>query len=274
MVFINKFFLPYLNSITFLIIIINILLNKCNENEIESTSNYSLIYPYCITLKNTNIFIIHKYGISLYDLSFSKLISNVTIFSEEEQINTEKDLATIESSYYENYILCLIKYKLFIFNNEGYFLFKNKTILNYKIPDYYSLVIWQKEKSILYYFIGYFDKNNNLNNHYNNNFLEENIYLNLLLYKYDSVRNNIFILNSKIEKNFKEKADSYYYDYNYFYNYNFKNKGFTCQKIYYIRSYYIICFFIISDKKNDYLTYAGYYIDQGKIINTYIIPYY
>ena len=43
-------------------------------------SYISFNYPNAVTLKNGNIFVIHKYGISICDNSYSIIIKNITFF--------------------------------------------------------------------------------------------------------------------------------------------------------------------------------------------------
>ena len=55
----------------------------------QITSFISFTYPTAVTLKNGNIFVIHKYGVSICDNSFITIINNITIFPAEGQISNE-----------------------------------------------------------------------------------------------------------------------------------------------------------------------------------------
>ena len=49
-------------------------------------------YPNAITLKNRNIFIIHKTGITICDINFTTIIKNVAYFNSDEELTNEEDL--------------------------------------------------------------------------------------------------------------------------------------------------------------------------------------
>jgi len=69
---------------------------------------------------------------------------------------------------------------LFIFNNEGKFLYKNETKINgnHLIYSYLLTLIYTKNDTC-YYIIGYFD---------------ENFYINLYLYRYDNKTNKTALI--------------------------------------------------------------------------------
>ena len=231
-----------INSKFYIIILIPFI---CNQFISNYSSNFTLINPYSITLENGNIFIIHKFGISLYDSNFSNVLTNISIFSEEEQIKNETDLSTIEYQYYDNYILCLIKYKLYIFNSEGGLLLKNDTILSEHLPKSFTLVaIGVKNIYYYYYLIGYFNRDN---------------YLNFVLYKYDIDNNNTIFLTSEIYSQIE------YFIYFKNYLFDFKNEGLSCQYIIRDRKNQLICFFIITNKKDDYFIEKYFSIYENKI---------
>ena len=93
--------------------------------------HYNLIPPFiysnAITLLNQNYFIIHKYGIDIYDPSFTQKIKSVLTFEEDEQIkNYDNFLKTTISQFYEHDdIICLINDKIYIFNHEGELLYNS-----------------------------------------------------------------------------------------------------------------------------------------------------
>ena len=90
-------------------------------NQINSILSYD--YPYSLTLSNGNIFLIHQEGIDIYDSSF-KNISRIIKFSGQEEM-TKEIFAKIELKYDNEYILSIINDKIYIFDNEGKFLYKS-----------------------------------------------------------------------------------------------------------------------------------------------------
>jgi len=145
-------------------------------------------YPYSITLDNDNIFLIQKTGIYIYDQSLNKP-DLIFEFSGEEEIS-EENFAKIAIKHNENYILSIINDKLFIFNNKGELLYKDKKKINDNQIIYsYSLTFIHTTNDTCYYVIGYFDENSYLN-------------LNLYQYSYKNEKNNIELL-------YEEKSKSY-----------------------------------------------------------------
>jgi len=165
-------------------------------------------YPHSIILTNENIFLIQKTGIDIYDKYFNKL-NQIIEFSGEEEIS-EENFAKIAIKYNEKYILSIINDKLFIFNNEGNLLYKEKINGNQKIYSY-SLTFIYSTNDACYYVIGYFD---------------ENSYLNLYVYGYDK------------KKNYTLLFDSYNNQFNY------KPKLLSCEYSRYISiRNFLVCFF-------------------------------
>ena len=164
-------------------------------------------YPYSITLANGNIFLIQKTGIDIYDKSLKKL-NQIFGFSGEEEISEEK-FAKIAIKYNEDYILSIINDKLFIFNNKGNLLYKEKINGN-QIIDSYSLTLIHSTNDACYYVIGYFD---------------EKFYLNLYVYGYDKKKNHTLLFAS------------------YNNQFNYKPKLLSCEYcIYLIQLYLNICY--------------------------------
>jgi len=155
---------------------------------IHIVNSTSFDYPYYITLSNDNIFFIHYEGIDIYDSSFNK-INQIYQFSGNEEM-TEEIFGKIELKHDNEFILSIINDKIYIFNNEGKFLFRskdkinnNQTIINYALT---SIGLYNDTYK---YIIGYFD---------------DDKFLNLLLYRYNITENNNTLINIK-------KNDNYYY---------------------------------------------------------------
>jgi len=139
-------------------------------------------YPYYLTLSNNNIFIIHHTGIDLYDSLFNK-IDQIIQFSGNETM-TKENFSKIKIKYDNEYILSIINDRIYIFNNEGKFLYKSDFKLNYNIIiQGYSLTSIRLYNDELIYVIGYFRSYS---------------YLSLILYSYN------------IKKNKNIQVDNYY----------------------------------------------------------------
>ena len=194
---------------------------------IKSTS---FDYPYYLTLSNNNIFLIHYEGIDIYDSSFNK-IKQIIQFSGYEEM-TEEIFTKIELKYDNDFILSIINDKIYIFNNEGYFLYKSEDKINNKQTiKNYALITIGLYNDIYNYTIGYFDNN---------------FYLNLFLYNYNITENNNILLNSNKDNRYiiNDLVTYKYYDY-----YR-GNKGLSCEYMskynsYSNKEYYkLVCFFL------------------------------
>ena len=147
-------------------------------NQVNSILSYD--YPHSITLSNNNIFLIHQEGIDVYDSSFKK-ISQIIKFSGDEEM-TKEIFAKIELKYDNEYILSIINDKIYIFNNEGKFLYKsNDKINNNQTIDKYTLTS-----------IGIFNYSYN----YTISFFDQRNYLNMHLYSYNIKNNNNTLINT------------------------------------------------------------------------------
>jgi len=119
----------------------------------------SLIYPYSITLSNENIFIVHKFGIDIYDSFFRYKTKAIIEFSDEDQL-TEEAFSKLILKYDYGYILSIINDKLYIFNDTGEVIYiSNDTIIENQKPENYALVIFEPQDNKLNCLIGYFDVN-------------------------------------------------------------------------------------------------------------------
>ena len=166
-------------------------------------------YPYYLTLSNDNIFFIHYTGIALYDSSFNK-INQIIQFSGDEEM-TEEIFSKIKIKNDNKYILSIINSKIYIFNNEGKFLYNSKDKIyntRTKAIQSYSITPLGLYNDTYKYVIGFFD---------------DDKYLNMLLYSYNITENNNTLLN--IEKN----AKYYYYKTLDWRRYSADSKDLTCE---------------------------------------------
>ena len=147
-------------------------------SQVNSLLSYE--YPHSVTLSNGNIFLIHQGGIDIYDSSF-KQTEQILKFSDEEEM-TKENFAKISLRYENEYILSIINDKIFIFDNEGKFLYKNnEKLTNNETIDNYALTSIGLYNDSYNYTVAFFDKKNNLN---------------LLLYSYNIKENNNTLINS------------------------------------------------------------------------------
>ena len=112
---------PIIKFNIFLIFLIFVLIIK----QSKSSDSPLLYYPYAIILSNDNIFVIHQNGVSVYDSTFSYLISNEIVFSETEKIKSDYYYSKVTVSQFENgYIIALINDYIYFFDYKGSFIFK------------------------------------------------------------------------------------------------------------------------------------------------------
>ena len=223
------------------IIILNIIIK-------EAYLYISFHYPNSLFLSNGNIFIIHKYGISICNSNLTEIIYNITF--ENDDIITVENLAKITSVFENGYIFNIINDKIYIFDEIGIKLYKSesKIISNEENPNYYSLIPIKIYNGYYYYIIGFNDNNS----------------LNFLYYKYDiENKQNIQIYSLK---NFTKDLfirNSYYIE----------GKSLTCQFMKNITKddELLTCFFLIhkfDDNIHKYFLAVNYFdIFDDKIID-------
>ena len=216
-----------------------------------SISTVSFIYPYSLSLSDTNILIIHKFGISICDALVSKIVNNVISFSEDEQI-TEESLSKITCESKNKYISCIINDKIYIFDNVGNSLYKSISsfLENDECPDYYSLIPIKEDNDQYHYIIGFVD--NNL--------------LSLIYYIYNNqTKMNEISYARKNEQHKYFKVENYVnrvYDT----SYNINNKGLTCQFLNSIRYGDVLtCVFLIYID-DYYITFDYFKIEENTTI--------
>ena len=143
--------------------------------------NLNFTFPNSITLNNGNIFVIHKYGVSIFNTSYPEIINKAYFFEDSEILSDEKDLSSVLIKQFEDgYVLCTIINKIYIFDSGGKFEFKGENII--QINSYITLTTHYIQANRIYYFlIGYI---------YNQK-------ANLYYYKYDSNERKIYTNTSK-----------------------------------------------------------------------------
>ena len=174
-----------------------------------SFSYVEFTYPYAIKLNSTNnIFVIHKYGIDICDENFTEIIRTVETFSASEILGTDAALSKVTSVIGEEYIICIINDKIYLFDEEGNLLQKNSNTISNLNVDSYSLVYLGKtvEKYPLFS-IAFISSKKLYINSYKINFVNGRV---TNLFKLEKV-NNYTIQNSDLSCHYP-----YYSSYSYF----------------------------------------------------------
>ena len=121
-----------------------------------SSSYFIFNYSTSIKLYTSNIFVIHQLGVSFCNENLTDIISDEVVFDESSRIESEEDLSKVELVVGESNIICLIKNRIHIFNDEGHVLYSN----NYESvvqsdAEYYTLVYYKKDSNYLQFLVGY-----------------------------------------------------------------------------------------------------------------------
>ena len=235
-----KYEFYYIFFNVFYLIIIFILINK-------NISLISFTYPSSISLSNGNIFIIHKSGISICNSALSEIINNITIFNEDEFL-TPDSLSRIISVFENGFIFNIINDKIYIFDEEKNYLYKDdNTILNGENPSYYTLIPMELKGGIYYYIIGFVDNNK----------------LSFLYYKYDIDNNenrNIYTQKRFQHQYFTSELENLYN------SFDIENNGLSCQyMINEDKGEVLVCFFIIIDNGIYYIAIEHFSISNTEI---------
>ena len=196
---------------------------------------YSLLdftYPSAIGLMNQNVFIVEQNGVFVYDEELKNIIYSHT-FEESEKITSLDSLSKVVIKYYSNFVICLIKEKIFLFDYEGKFLKKTNIIIedeNYYYPSLNPIFLNDVEN--YYYVISYFI-------HENSAYKQK-----IFLYKINLTnKSNSLIGQITLDKMQSKALAGLSTD-----EYDFENKGLSCE---YMQcenedSYnFLVCFFII-----------------------------
>ena len=209
----------------------------------EANSLVSFTYPSAITLSNNNFFIVEQTGIYIYNKDFS-YVSNPYTFNYYEKINTLSQLSEVIIRYQNNYLICLIRSKIYFFDNNGNFLAKTNNVIldaNYYHPTLAPVFV----KNNNYYFIvGYFIPSYKLK---------------LILYQIN-LQNYAL---EKVDDNIDDDFESYFYR-----HYDFQNRGLSCEYMlddYAYEYYYLLCFLIMKEGSKNELTQSFYEISDSEI---------
>ena len=238
----NKLYLIYLICFIFLI---------------KPLSSFvSFVNPYCISLSDGRILVIHKYGISICNSFLTEIIENIITFTETEEISTEAALSRITSASENGYIFCIINDKIYIFNENGDLLSQNfiEILTTGETADYYTLTPIRKTTSVYYFVVGYV----------------YNSAINLLLCSFSFSNNNtqiIFTLKNKKYSYFNSNG-------NYLGECNIQNKGLSCQYLSHnTRGEVLNCFCLIYVNSIFDIASSIFTVTDSKItMNNYLLP--
>ena len=127
----------------------------------SSISILSFTYPSAISLKNGNIFVIHKYGVCVCNPSFSEVIKDIIIFSDGQQLSNEDDLSKVSLAQFEDgLIVSIIINKIYLFKINGDYENESDELINEGTNLYFSLSIDEiVENDRYYYLVGYIKDN-------------------------------------------------------------------------------------------------------------------
>ena len=199
----------------------------------------TFIYSRAISLLNKNFFIIHKYGIDIYDTSLSSKIKNILVFNNDELINTTEKytkttLTQFNKTNKNDKIISIINDKIYIFNNEGELLYNSDNKIEDFKGKYYNLLVM---------------KNNNNRCFYMTSFVDENDFIQVLFFEYDESSNTNYLMHKIPEFNYINDDGGYFL---------IKNKCLTCQLMRTdSQSNISICFYCVdTDTSNFILSYS------------------
>ena len=123
-------------------------------------SDLDLSFPFATFLSNDNIFVIHKDGVSIYDSTFSNLISDEIVFSSSNIIQDEYYYRMVTISKFEDgTIISIINNKIYIFDYKGSLIFESSQYITvFSAGQYYSIVPIKFYDGYYYYFVGFADE--------------------------------------------------------------------------------------------------------------------
>ena len=216
----------------------------------QINSYLSFTHQTSIVLKNHNIFVIHKEGITICNSEFKKIIKNEYTFQLDEQISTEDKLSKILIRKFDDgYIICLIIDRIYFFDVDGNFNQRTHSLVPYGIEEelFFTIVPHKIENSYYYYIVGYI--------------YQQNLYLSYYKYKFQG----IFETNLNKITYLKVTKDTIYEEGK---KYIFSGKFLSCEFLqYFNQGEALICGYY--SKNNNQNTFClGFFIfnDLGQLI--------
>ena len=204
-------------------------------------------YPSAVTLKNGNILVIHKTGVTICNLSYTNF-DDIINFSESEQISSEEDLSKITlSQFADGFTVAVVINNIYIFDENGEFKSKSDNIFEpFPLEDfYYTLALQKKYNNSYYYILGAIIDNS----------------MDLLYYEYNSIKNTTSILNRK--SGYKD----IYNENNLYQEFNITNKGISCQFMNSDTDETLLCVYLVVNSSDiSYLTSNFMHINDNNSI--------
>ena len=233
------------------------------SNIISTDSKLAFNYPTSIALENKNIFVIEENGIYICDPNLNEKLKTIKTFSETEKISSPEKLSTVILIRTNYFLISLINYKVYFFDYKGTYAYNSDTLIKDFSPKSISLTPIEYYRGVVNYVVSYIDSD---------------LKLKILYYKYDFYTNKTTHLSTTIEDNLKKRKCYYsscYYDSD-DYHYDFKNQGLSCV---YLEDYYdyyfydddywfLVCFFVANSTNYDYLEELVFTVKTTEIKKT------
>ena len=203
-------------------------------------------YPSSISLSNGNILVIEKNGIYICDSSFKRIVNTIYEFKEEEKIQNINTLSNIIIKDKNNYIACLVNFKLYLFTRVGELLKSTNRLITEDNPMYVTLAPIFVKSNNYYCVVGYFDSNTQLQ---------------LIYFKINLLSEHNF---SQIASNTYPKFKGAFLSWS---TYSYKYKGLSCEYMIddYTHEYnYLVCFLLVEDS-GDKIVQDFYEITESKL---------
>ena len=199
--------------------------------------------------------VVEKNGIYICDATLENIIRTIHTFIEEDKISDLDRLSYVVIKDKNNYIACLVNFKLYLLTRTGDLLKSTNRLISDDNPTYFSLAPIFVKNNHYYYVIAYFDSS---------------VSLKLIYFKISLSPNyeNTQITTCKYEK-FRGRLSVRKYAY--------LNRGLSCEYMLDDDSHeynYLVCYLMINDS-GDSLTQDFYEIYENKIedYNKYSLSY-
>ena len=194
--FLSKNYLQTFFMLFFLLLSIRIINNQSELN----INNLDLDFTHVLELLNGNIFIIHKYGVMVYNYNFTIVLYNynfggITLINSEKENNLTSLIQCEDATY--KYLVSIIYNKIYVFSSRGQYLFHES---NDFFSDFSDELVF-KSYSFLFY------KNDGNNYYFILAFVNTEKNIKLIKFKIDMSNKSIYI-----EKNYVHSVTNHVTD--------------------------------------------------------------
>ena len=188
---------------------------------LDANHTFDFKYTQTIQLVNKNVLFATDSGIYIYDKSFSNLENSIN-YPSDLTINGDADAQKITiSKYSDGCVISIVKNYLYFFSKTGDVIYNEKLNDDVTEGEYYSLTPIKNNINDYYYIIGFVNSDKNLSLYY---------------YKININTKSISLIHSYI---YIPKQDDNIT------NTYIKEKGHSCELMYYINQNVLTCFFEI-----------------------------